>query len=125
MVVIATATACSLPGSQVEGTEGLVGTHTVNGTDPEGGEYSGTVEIRATDRTDTFEVSWVITESILEGTATVDGDRVRVTWASVEGAERPISGTGTYTIDDEGNLVGRRIVAGTDAELTETIYQKA
>lgn len=119
------AAACSTPGSQVRNQEGLAGTYTVNGTDPEGTEYSGTVVITATGEDDVYDIRWIVTEALLEGTGTVDGDHVSVDWhtAAEDGPQR--RGTGSYTIDGDGNLVGRRTITSDGTVLEETIFQKA
>ena len=41
---------CGLPGDALDDGEGILGTYVVNGTDPTGVEYSGTVMITTADR---------------------------------------------------------------------------
>lgn len=118
--------ACALPGDLAVGSEdgGLPGTYTVNGVDSAGQEYSGTVVIRAGDSEDSFLLEWIITGSILEGTATRSGDDLTVEWrttsAAIEG-----TGTATYTIDEDGALIGTRSVDGVDEVGTEEIFPEA
>lgn len=101
---------CALPGSlpaDEDRTAGLPGTYTVNGTDPLGGEYSGTVVITATDAADTFGLEWIITGAVQSGTGVRTGDELAVTWTSVaSGNGSEIRGTGTYSIGDDGRLTG-------------------
>lgn len=86
---------------------GLPGTYTVNGTDPTGGEYSGTVVIKATDTADTFDMEWIITGALQHGTGIRSGSELAVTWtADASGNGSEINGTGTYTIGDDGRLTG-------------------
>ncbi|MEZ5411364.1 MAG: hypothetical protein R2761_25260 [Acidimicrobiales bacterium] len=96
----------ALPASE-DRTGGLPGTYTVNGTDPTGGEYSGTVVITGTDAPDTFALEWIITGALQRGTGIRSGNQLAVTWTSVaSGNGSEISGTGTYAIGDDGRLTG-------------------
>lgn len=124
-VLVTGLAACSTPGSQVRNESGLAGTYTINGTDPEDTTYSGTVVIAGTGQRGVYDVRWIVTEALLVGTATVDGDHVSVEWHSTgtDGPKR--HGTGSYTIDADGNLTGTRKVAGEGTVLKETIFQKA
>ncbi len=100
----------ALPGAlpaDEDRTPGLPGTYTVNGTDPTGGEYSGTVVIKDTDAPDTFALEWIITGALQHGTGVRSGNELAVTWtadASGDGGE--IHGTGAYTIGGDGRLNG-------------------
>lgn len=125
LVLLALAAGCSVPGSQVEDGEGLAGTYTLNGTDADDVEFSGTVVITATDDPATYEVRWLVTEALLEGTATRRGDEVSVVWRSADGSADEVTGTGTYEVDADGNLEGTRTVDGLDGTIRETIFQEA
>ena len=100
----------ALPGVLPAGEDrsgGLPGTYTVNGTDPTGGEYSGTVVIEATDTADTFDLEWIITGALQHGTGVRTGDGLAVTWtADASGNGGEIHGTGNYTIGGDGRLTG-------------------
>ncbi|HRW39588.1 MAG: hypothetical protein KDB04_09975 [Acidimicrobiales bacterium] len=124
-LVLGAVPACTLPGSQVEDGHGLAGTYTLNGTDLDGSEFSGTVVITGTDEPATYEVRWLVTEALLEGTATRSGDEVDVTWHATAGSSSDARGTGRYEIDGDGNLDGSRTVDGLDGTIDETIYQEA
>ena len=115
-------TACTLPGSQVEDGPGLEGTYVVNGVDPLGTEYSGTVVITEGSGVDRFEISWLITGAILEGTGVRAGDELVVEWRTREGPRGDSSGTALYRIGEDGILVGERLVDGLDAVGTEEIF---
>ena len=54
---------------QHRGREGIVGTYTVNGVDPDDIEYSGTVTIVAADAADAYVVEWIVTGTIQQGSA--------------------------------------------------------
>lgn len=124
-LVAVAAAGCSTPGTQVEDQPGLAGTYAVNGTDPVGIEYSGTVVIEEADDPDTFVVRWIVTGAIQEGIGTLDGDRLDVVWQSTTSPRGDSRGTATYTVDDDGNLTGSRTIEGVDGVGTEEIFQDA
>lgn len=113
--------ACSTPGSQISATPGLPGVYVVNGFDPLGNEYSGTVSIEETGA-GSVHIEWVITGAILEGDGFVRGDSLEVTWDSVQTPRGESSGTASYVIESDGRLVGTRTVAGVPGEGTEEIF---
>lgn len=113
--------ACTVPGSQVEVGDGLAGTYVVNGVDPLGIEYSGTVVIGETESADEFVLSWIVTGSIQSGTGIRTGDTLDVEWQVAEGPRSGSTGTAIYTITEDGWLVGERSIAGTDGVGTEEI----
>ena len=115
------ATACTIPGSQVDVGEGLAGTYVVNGVDPLGIEYSGTAVIGETQDPDEFVLSWIVTGSIQSGTGRKTGDTLDVEWQVTEGPRAGSTGTATYTITDEGWLIGVRLIDGTDGVGSEEI----
>ncbi|MDH3248144.1 MAG: hypothetical protein OEQ47_04250 [Acidimicrobiia bacterium] len=115
------AAACTIPGSQVDVGDGLAGTYVVNGVDPLGIEYSGTVVIGETQAPDEFVLSWIVTGSIQSGTGRKTGDTLDVEWEATEGPRAGSTGTATYTINDNGWLIGERFIDGTDGAGTEEI----
>lgn len=121
LLVALVATACTVPGSQVEVGEELAGTYVVNGVDPIGVEYSGTVVIGETELPDEFVLSWIITGSIQSGTGRRTGDTLEVEWQVAEGPRAGSAGTGTYTITEDGWLIGERSIDGADGIGTEEI----
>jgi hypothetical protein len=112
---------CTTPGSQVVREPGLPGVYVVNGFDPVGNEYSGTVSIEETG-VGSVRMEWVITGAILEGEGVVDGDRLAVDWESVQTPRGTSSGTATYTIEPDGTLRGVRTIDGVRGEGTEEIF---
>lgn len=112
---------CTVPGSQVDVGDGLAGTYVVNGVDPVGTEYSGTAVIGETESPDEFVLSWIITGSIQSGTGVRTGDTLDVVWQVDEGPRSASTGTASYTITDDGWLIGERLVDGTDGIGTEEI----
>jgi hypothetical protein len=113
--------ACTTPGSQVVQRPGLPGVYVVNGFDPVGNEYSGTVSIEETGA-GSVRMEWVITGAILQGDGVVDGDTLDVTWESVQTPRGSSSGTARYTIEPDGTLHGVRTIDGVSGEGTEEIF---
>jgi hypothetical protein len=112
---------CGLPGDTLH-QEGLVGTYVVNGEDPNGVEYSGTVTITSTDTAGRYVVEWIVTGTIQRGDATLDGDRLSVVWTTVTSGRGDASGTAEYTVGDDGALRGTRTIDGVDLTGTEEIF---
>jgi len=116
---------CALPGDFPADTDdgvGLAGTYTVNGVSIDGVEYSGTVVIRAGDDPDTYELSWMVTGAIDSGRGVASGNDLTVEWQSESSAGEPVGGTGTYTIEADGRLVGTRTVDNVAGELVEELF---
>ncbi|MCB1000520.1 MAG: hypothetical protein KDB40_14585 [Acidimicrobiales bacterium] len=113
---------CALPGATIDDHEGIVGTYVVNGVDPNGVEYSGTVTITDTDAADRYVVQWLVTGAIQEGTGVLTGDRFEVTWRTTSSGTGEASGTASYTIDAEGVLRGTRTIDGIAGSGTEDIF---
>lgn len=111
---------CGLPGDGLDDGDGIVGTYVVNGVDPTGVEYSGTVTIRPSG--DGFSVQWLVTGSIQEGTARLVGDRLLVDWRTVTDPRGTSTGTAEYVVGDDGVLRGERRVDGVDEVGTEEIF---
>ena len=117
LLVAITASACAFPQQGFDGS--LVGTYYVNGVDPEGTEYGGTLEIVATDQPDVVDMQWIITGSIQTGKGTVTGTELDVEWQGFDSASQ---GTARYDINDDGELHGERTVAGEAASGTEEAF---
>jgi hypothetical protein len=129
---------CALPGNLAVGRDdtgdGLAGTYTVNGVDPVGEEYSGTLIILDTDDPDvvglgsgggveeTFTLEWIVTGAVHEGTGVVEGDQLRVEWHTVASGAGSGQGTATYRIEPDGSLVGTRLIDGVEIPATEEIF---
>ena len=121
-VLLVVLAACSVPGSQVDDLPGLPGTYVVNGVDPLGIEYSGTVVITEGQGIDRFRISWVVTGAILEGDGVVTGNTLEVDWFTVQGPRGEATGTARYTIGTDGVLSGERTIEGVDGVGTEEIF---
>lgn len=120
--------ACALPGDLAVGREDdgeLPGVYTVNGVDPVGIEYSGTMVIKATDREDRFEVEWIVTGAIQAGVGTRDGTIFTVDWTEVTNATGDGTGPIVYEIMDNGELVGTWRADGFDEPGTERVFPEA
>ncbi len=115
----------SEPGSEVVDGEGILGTYTVNGVDVRGEEYSGTVVIEPGDASDEYIVQWLVSGAIQSGVGVLDGDEFEVSWLTVSSASGDASGTGSYVVQPNGDLVGTRTIDGIEGTGTETIFQEA
>ncbi len=113
---------CGLPGDSLDDGAGIVGTYVVNGEDPVGVEYSGTVTIAATDVADVYDMQWIVTGTIQTGRAVLRGDLLTVEWSTVTSARGESSGTAEYTVGPDGILRGKRSVDGVDEPGTEVIF---
>jgi hypothetical protein len=102
------------PGAQPD----IVGSYSVNGTDPIGTEYGGNLTIQPGAAPDEYQLQWIVTGSIQEGSGKLDGNKLRVQWHTVEGI-KPASGVTTYTITTKRELYGDRSVVGFSKTGTE------
>ncbi len=112
---------CGLPGDSLDDDVGILGTYVVNGVDPIGTEYSGTVTI-SEGTAGTYVVQWIVTGSIQRGTGRLSGDRLVVEWETVTDARGSSSGTAEYVVGDDGILRGERFVDGVAEPGTEEIF---
>ena len=122
VVLAAVVGACVVPGSTIRDGPGLTGTYVVNGVDPLGVEYSGTVIIGRASDPGRYTVEWIVTGAIHEGTGTLSGDGFVVEWTTLRGPREGATGTADYTVEDDGRLVGTRTVDGLDGVGTEEIF---
>lgn len=114
---------CGLPGDSLDDGEGIVGTYVVNGVDPGGIEYSGTVTIGEAEGAGRYVVQWLVTGSIQAGVGVLSGDVLTVEWETITDARGSTSsGTAEYTIGGDGVLSGRRFVDGFADAGTEEIF---
>lgn len=112
---------CGLPGDSLDDGEGIVGTYVVNGVDPAGIEYSGTVTINDAGA-DGYVVQWIVTGSIQQGTGRLSGDRLIVDWETVTDPRGSSTGTAEYVVGEDGVLRGERRIDGVDEVGTEEIF---
>ncbi|MFW2380332.1 MAG: hypothetical protein ACN4GZ_01140 [Acidimicrobiales bacterium] len=116
----------ALPGDLAVGREdptGLAGTYTVNGVDPTGREYSGTVVITSTGQ-DSYVLEWIITGSIVSGVGTQSGNELSVRWETTAAVANG-TGLATYEIRSDGSMIGTRVVDGLEGFGTEEIFPEA
>lgn len=115
---------CALPGvfPADDDSTGFAGTYTVNGIDPLGVEYSGTVTIVPTDDTTRYDVEWIVTGVIHEGTGRLANGSFTVDWTTVASGGGVGFGTASYTVEPDGRLVGTKSVDGFDLEGTEEMF---
>ena len=110
------------PDADPAGVPNLVGSYVVNGFDPLGTEYGGHLTITEGEGLNRFHLQWIITGSVQEGTASLNGNKLEVEWSIVEGFNRDARGTAEYTVTEAGELYGTRTVIGSDEVGTEEAF---
>ncbi len=89
----------------------LVNTYAVNGVDPAGENYGGTLVIEPGDAPQTYRMQWIVTGAIQVGEGRVEGNQLLGTWQTLEGVTQA-RGHFTYTVTTLGELDGLRSVDG-------------
>lgn len=102
----------------------IVGEYAINGFDPDGNEYGGRLNVTLQDNGE-YLLQWIISDSLQEGTGTLTGNQLTVTWRTVEGFLVELTGTATYTVTVKGELYGYKMVDGKDGQGTEAAYPNA
>ncbi len=100
----------------------LAGTYVVNGVDPLGTEYGGSLTISEGDGLHRYVLLWIVTGSIQEGTGRVEGNRLLADWWTVEGIDARARGTAVFTVTEAGELYGTRRLEGSDGVGTEEAF---
>lgn len=116
----------ALPGTLPAGRDaddGIAGTYVVNGVDPTGLEYSGTLIISESGGND-YTLEWIVTGSIARGRGVLAGSELAVDWESVAAAD-PRTGSAFYIIQPDGRMLGTRTVDGVDEPGTEEVFPEA
>ncbi|GAB4578907.1 MAG: hypothetical protein Fur0022_16440 [Anaerolineales bacterium] len=99
----------------------IVGEYALNGFDPEGNEYGGRLKVTLQENGE-YLLQWIISDSLQEGTGTLTGNQLIVTWKTVEGFPVQLTGTATYTVTVAGELYGYKSVDGHEGQGTEAAY---
>ena len=118
------AAGCAFPGDSIVDGEGIVGVYTVNGIDPTGVEYSGTVIIASAVDAGEYLVTWLVTGGVQEGVGRLVGNRFTVDWTTTNGGRGGSRGSATYVLEPDGALIGERTVVGLAGSGTEEIYPR-
>lgn len=87
----------------------FVGRWLINGVDPFGVEYSGSLSI--TPSGDEYALEWIITGALVSGTGERAGDELRAGWRRTAG-DVVVDGTAEYRIDEPGILRGTVNIPG-------------
>lgn len=103
--------------------EGIAGTYVVNGIDPTGLEYSGTLVISEAGGNE-YTLEWIVTGSIARGRGVLAGSELAVDWESVAAADLR-TGTAFYVIQPDGRMIGSRTVDGVDEAGSEEVFPDA
>lgn len=100
----------------------LAGSYVLNGIDPLGTEYAGRLDITTGSGSNRYLLQWIVPETVQQGTARLDGNRLLVDWQSAETSALTVSGTAEFTVTVDGELYGSKRVDGDDGEWRETAY---
>lgn len=100
----------------------IIGNYAVNGFDPTGTEYGGTLAVVAGDTAGTYTLQWIVTGNLASGTGIIEGNQLIVEWQSADDRQRPTQGTAVYTITTLGEMYGERSVDGYDEPGTELLF---
>lgn len=99
----------------------ITGDYAINGTDPTGAEYGGTLHIEKDD-TGAYRLYWIVTGSLQSGSGYIEGNRLLVSWQTYGNATGDIRGTAIYTITQTGQLDGIRTIEGNPNQGIEIAY---
>jgi hypothetical protein len=86
------------PARQDDDTDPFTGRWLVNGEDPFGTEYSGSLTIQA--ESGAYRLDWIVSGALLSGTGRTSGDRLEADWSGTIAGEA-VDGTATYRVDGE------------------------
>lgn len=100
----------------------LAGHYAVNGFDPLGTEYGGSLVIEPGEEPGDYVLQWIITGSIQEGRGRLEGNQLRVEWRSVPGFKELSQGQAVYTVTVKGELYGLRTVEGYEKAGSEQAF---
>ena len=95
--------------------------YAVNGVDPGGADYSGTLKIEPGDEPGAYKLHWIVTGAIQEGEGVIDGNQLKARWRNVEGVAQT-QGDIVYTITTLGELDGVRTIDGYEGEGWEKAF---
>jgi hypothetical protein len=100
----------------------ILGTYVLNGTDHLGNDYGGHLTITTTTNPGEYKFQWILMESIQEGTGYLEGNQIQIDWYSIDPSTEPYHGSVQYTVTVNGELYGKRTVAGREGIGMETAY---
>lgn len=113
--------ACAMPMEGTDTPDAIGGTYFLNGVDFSGTEYGGQLIITQSSRPEEYELQWIVTGSLQTGAGTFDGATLVGSWETVSGAG-DARGTAEYQLQDDGRLLGERLVDGQDTPNTEEAF---
>lgn len=86
------------PAHQDEDADPFTGRWLVNGEDPFGTEYSGSLTIQVDGGA--YRLDWIVSGALLSGSGRVTGDRLEADWSgSIAGDD--VAGAATYRVDGD------------------------
>lgn len=112
---------CVLTGGKDALPESIVGSYLLNGVDPTGAEYAGHLTIEPGEGPDEYRLQWIV-NGVQEGSGELEADTIRVEWVTVDGVDMDARGVATFSVQNDGSLVGTRTVAGFEGFGTEEAF---
>ncbi|HAX69896.1 MAG TPA: hypothetical protein DCY14_09835 [Anaerolineae bacterium] len=100
----------------------IVGEYALNAFDPTGEEYGGSLFITAGEAPNEYELQWLVSGGIHQGTGTLEGNQLTFTWKSLAETDQDVSGSGAYTVTVNGELYGTRYIDGVENPGVESAY---
>ena len=100
----------------------ITGSYALNATDPTGEQYGGTLFITASEQLNEYNLQWLVSGGIQEGTGILEGNQLTFTWNSLSGTDQDASGAGVYTVTVNGELYGTRFIDGVETPGLESAY---
>lgn len=100
----------------------IVGEYALNAFDPTGEEYGGSLFITAGEAPNEYELQWLVSGGIHQGTGTLEGNQLTFTWQSLAETDQDVSGSGSYTVTVNGELYGTRYIDGVENPGVESAY---
>ena len=104
------------PAQQADDTDPFTGRWLINGVDPFGTEYSGSLTIQADGAT--YRLEWIISGALLSGSGRTAGDRLEAEWSGTIAGDS-VEGTATYRVGGD-TIEGTMRIFGVDGEGAET-----
>ena len=106
----------------VDNVPSIIGAFALNANDPTGEQYGGTLFITEGSQANEYNLQWLVSGGIQEGTGTLEGNQLTFTWHSTSGTDQDVSGEGIYTVTVNGELYGTRSINGVETPGTESAY---
>lgn len=106
----------------VDNVPNIIGEYALNAEDATRERYGGSLFITAGSQPNEYNLQWLVSGDIQEGTGILEGNQLTFIWQSIEGTDQYLSGYGMYTVTINGELYGERYVEGVAEPGIESAY---